>query len=72
MESRTEGRGVSRRGGARPGAGRPVRDPELGRVVSVKIGLPETLLDEINAEARATGLSRSQVIARRLRASAGS
>ena len=53
--------GKPRRGGARPGAGRPPANPTLKKV-QIGIKLPQWLVDWLAQESEATGTPRAQII----------
>ena len=54
-----------KRGGKRPGAGRPV-SPE-GRSVSVTVSIPEGLVNGLKALAKANGWSKSHAVSEAIR-----
>ena len=53
------------RGGKRPGAGRPV-NPD-GRAVTVTVTIPESLVIDLKALAKAEGWSKSQAVSDAIR-----
>jgi hypothetical protein len=54
-----------KRGGKRPGAGRPV-NPE-GRAVTVTVTIPEGLVNGLKALAKTEGWSKSQAVSEAIR-----
>jgi metal-responsive CopG/Arc/MetJ family transcriptional regulator len=54
-----------KRGGKRPGAGRPV-NPE-GRAVTVTVTIPESLVQGLKAMSKTEGWSKSQAVCEAIR-----
>jgi hypothetical protein len=54
-----------KRGGKRPGAGRPV-NPD-GRTISVTVTIPEGLVNDLKALAQAQGWSKSHAVSEAIR-----
>lgn len=57
---------TSNLGGARPGAGRKVANPE-GPTVTTAFSIPQSLLDRLDALANAKGWSKSQAVTEAIR-----
>jgi Ribbon-helix-helix protein, copG family len=57
----------SGRGGARPGAGRPLSSPSEGPVVTMAVSLPTKLMDALDARAEQERWTRSEAVVRAIR-----
>jgi hypothetical protein len=54
-------------GGARPGSGRPVANPDEGKAVLVTASVPSGLVERLDALAEAEGWNRSRAVTEAIR-----
>jgi hypothetical protein len=58
---------AKKHGGKRPGAGRPIRNPEEGRVMVLAASVPEALVAQLDELAGQRGWNRSEAVTEAIR-----